>query len=129
MNKLKEEQEIPAVVEKSQPKKERVPSRNFFSLLLSNEWLSKESAANMLPFFLFLTLIGMFYIGNRHFAEKHVREIEKLNKELKELRWEYMTTKAELMFRSKQTEVAKQTELFGLKESVIPPKKIVVIEK
>lgn len=97
---------------------------NFFK----NDWMGKEAAYKMLPFFFFMVMIGMVYIGNRHFAEKNIRDVEKINKELKELKWEYMTTKAELMFRSKQTEVVKVTELYGLKESVIPPRKIIVNE-
>ncbi len=129
MNKIREhietEQEVISIKETT---KEKSSGRNFFSLLLWSEWINKDSAANALPFVLFLTFLAMFYIGNRHYAERNVREIEKLNKELKELRWEYMTTKAQLMYRSKQTEVAKQAGLFGLKESTVPPKKIIVKE-
>lgn len=91
-----------------------------------NSALSKESAVSLLPFLLYLTFLGMLYIANKHYAEKNIRSIEKINKELKELKWEYMTTKHELMFKSKQTEVAKSTEVFGLKEAVVPPIKIVV---
>ncbi len=90
---------------------------------------TKDSAAKILPFVFFLALIGMFYIANKHKAEKNIRQIEKINKELKELNWEYMTAKTELMFKSKQTEVAKITETFGLKEAVVPPQKIVVKKK
>jgi hypothetical protein len=125
--KNKEEEQIPE--EKVPYIKDKTSSRNFVTLLFSTEWMSKEKAIELLPFFVFLGFIGMFYIGNKHFAEKNIREVEKLNKELKELRYEYMTTKAELMFRSKQTEVVKQTELIGIKESIVPPVKIVVDKK
>jgi hypothetical protein len=90
---------------------------------------AKESAAQILPFAFFLAMVGMFYIANKHMAEKNIRNIEKINRELKELKWEYMTAKSELMFRSKQTEVAKMTETFGLKEALVPPQKIVVKKK
>ncbi len=91
-----------------------------------NQALSKESAVRILPFLLYLTVLGMLYIANKHYTEKNIRQIEKINKELKELKWEHMTTKHELMFKSKQTELAKSTAEFGLKEAVVPPIKIVV---
>ena len=51
-----------------------------------------------------------------------------VKKELKELYWEHLNTSSNLMTQSKQTEVAKLTEVFGLKESVVPPTKIEVNE-
>ncbi|AFD07776.1 FtsL-like putative cell division protein [Solitalea canadensis] len=122
-NTLKEELE-PRMKESSKEPKQ-LP-RNFFTLLMKGEYLSQQTAVSWLPYFIFLGGIAMFYITNRHFAERNVREIDKANKELKELRWEYMTNKAELMFLSKQTEVAERAEKLGLKESTEPPKKIVV---
>lgn len=110
----------------SVPAEETMPSRGFFSLLFSGDMLTREAAIRALPYFMFLAAIAMFYISNRHHAEKNVREIDRGTKELKELRWEYMTAKAELMHKSKQTEVAKKVEHIGLKESTVPPKKIVV---
>ena len=37
------------------------------------------------------------------------------------LQYEYKTIKSEVMFRSKQSELAKAVEPFGLKELVQPP--------
>ena len=48
--------------------------------------------------------------------------------ELKEVRWNFMATKSDLMYKSKQTEVAKAVEGMGLKEITSPPKKIVIEE-
>jgi hypothetical protein len=44
-----------------------------------------------------------------------------VNRELKELQYEYKTLKSEVMFRSKQSELAKTVEPIGLKELVAPP--------
>ncbi|MNQ97610.1 hypothetical protein D3C85_1132660 [compost metagenome] len=68
----------------------------------------------------------MVYIANSHFAVNNVRRIDKLNKEVKELRWEYKSLKADLMFKSKLTEVAKKVDTLGIKELIEPPKKIIV---
>ena len=92
---------------------------DFTKLLSWNTILS-----NML-FLLFLTFLGMIYIGNTHIAERNIRLSNKMEKELTELRWEYMTLKSELMYDSKQSEVAKMVAKQGMKELTEPPKKII----
>jgi hypothetical protein len=71
----------------------------------------------------------MVYIGNKHLAEKNVRSIDKLTREVKELSWDYKTLKADLMLKSTQSEVAKQVDTLGLKELVEPPQKIILISE
>ena len=123
MNSIKEEiaQDEPKLVEK-----EKRPGRNFFNLIFSGDLLTKEAAVQLMPFFFFLFLLCLLYISNRHFAEKNVRQIDRINKELKEYKWEYVTAKAELMYQSNQSEVAKRVAPMGLKESTVPPKKIII---
>ena len=87
-----------------------------------------DSATRALPFVLFLALLGMIYIGNRHLAEKNIRDIDKISKEVKELSWDYKTTKAELAYKSTLTEVAKRADTLGIKISVQPPQKITAEE-
>jgi hypothetical protein len=98
----------------------------FFKKLFSEGVVSKEAATQMLPFLIFLSVICMIYIANSHIALNNIRKIDQLNKEVKELSWEYKSLKADLMFKSKLTEVAKQVDTLGLKELTEPPKKIVV---
>lgn len=100
--------------------------RNFLTVLLTEGVVSKETATKMIPFVIYLAGLAMVYIANRHFAEKNIRNIDKLSKEVKELSWDYKTLKADLMLKSTQTEVAKQVDTLGLKEPVEPPKKIIV---
>ncbi len=77
-----------------------------------------------LPYILFITAIGIFYIGNSHYAEKNVRKIDKLKKEVEDLRADYTTLKADYMYASKQSEVAKKIGKKGITESLRPPEKI-----
>lgn len=133
MNKIRDKEVIEQIqinkiesTESSSPKSEKKQNESAATNAWINQALSKESAVRVLPFLLYLTILGMLYIANKHYAEKNIRQIEKINKELKELKWEHMTTKHELMFKSKQTELAKTTAAFGLKEAVVPPIKIVV---
>lgn len=79
-----------------------------------------------LPYMLYIVAILIFYIGNNHFAEKTVRKITKLEAQVEDLRADYTTLKADYMFASKQSEVAKRVKKLGLKESEEPPYKIVV---
>lgn len=124
MNKLKEE--IP--VEEKQEKKTDTKGARKMVNVLNGSFISKDNVVELLPFLLFVSFIGILYISNRYYSEKNVFRMNSISNELKELRSEYITTKSELMFRSKQSEVAKAVEETGLKESVVPPKKIVVTE-
>ena len=81
-----------------------------------------------LPKIIFVMALGLFYIGNTHYAEKTVRKINNIQAEVEDLRADYTTMKSDLMFASKQSEVAKKVKSFGLEESLEPPIKIVVEE-
>ncbi|MCU0397728.1 MAG: FtsL-like putative cell division protein [Cyclobacteriaceae bacterium] len=79
-----------------------------------------------LPKILFLLALGILYISNTHYAEKTVRKINYMQAEVEDLRADYTTMKADLMFASKQSEVAKKVQLYGLRETLQPPFKLVV---
>lgn len=79
-----------------------------------------------LPRILFVLVLALVYIGNTHYAEQTVRKINHLQVEVEDLRADYTTLKADLMFSSKQSEVARKVKPFGLKESLTPPYKVVV---
>lgn len=121
-----EEELAEPVLKVKPPKKEKHPesANHFFRKLFIEGVVSKESATAMMPFLIFLSLLTMLYIANSHMAVKNIRDIDKLNKEVKELSWEYKSLKADLMFKSKLTEVAKKVDTLGLKELTEPPKKI-----
>lgn len=72
-------------------------------------------------FIMFLSVLGVLNIANVHYATKTISRVEKLSDEVKELQFEYKSLNSEVMFRSKQSEVAKALEPFGLKELKSPP--------
>jgi hypothetical protein len=101
-----------------------------FIQLVNGNMLTRERVVKALPFLIFLALLGLIYISNGFLAEGTVREINSINSEIKELRSEYITSKSDLMYKSKQSQLVdliNEKEL-GLKESFDPPKKIVVKE-
>ena len=124
-NKIEKEENIPKV---EKQEKQDKPSQSVFSNIMNGEFLTKDIVVGFLPFILFLAFLGMCYIRNGYYVEDTVRAINDIGSELKELKSEYISTKSELMFKSKQSEVAKALEPFGIKESVVPPKKIVVVK-
>ncbi len=79
-----------------------------------------------LPKILFVVFIGLLYISNTHYADKTTRAIEKAQNEVEDLRADFTTLKADVMFASKQSEVARRVKTMGLEESLKPPFKIVV---
>ncbi len=94
--------------------------------IISGNFLSKEDTLKHLPFIIFLSVLALIYISNNYYAMNKIRQLNKVSNELKELRSEYITSTSELMFISKQSEVAKAADSLGLKESIEPPKKITV---
>lgn len=91
------------------------------ALVFGANFLERSDVQKQIYYFIFLIFIGILYITNGNMADKKIREINKLNKELKELRSEYIISKAELMFLNKQSEVAKRVEPLGLKETTQQP--------
>jgi hypothetical protein len=126
MNRLRteiqeEEVEKELIVEEKKPEKE-ISENALWQLFKKN--VNAERATSALPFVLFLAFLGMIYIGNMHLAEKSIRDIDKMGKEVKELTWDYKTAKAELAYKSTLSEVAKRVDTLGIKESIEPPQRL-----
>ncbi|MBP6183340.1 MAG: hypothetical protein KA479_00265 [Saprospiraceae bacterium] len=63
-----------------------------------------------LPFFGFLASLVVIYIYVVHQGQGRVREYQAMKKEVKELRWQYLTTRSDLMVSSQQSALAKEVE-------------------
>ena len=104
---------------------EKRKSGNFFGwlhrLLRFDESLEQIIHIKYLPQILFVVAISIVYIANRHNAEKKIRAISQLEVQVEDLRADYTTLKAGLMYVSKQSEVAKKAERLGLKENLDSP--------
>jgi hypothetical protein len=97
--------------------------------VLGGDFIKNESTLRQIPFLLMLAFLALIYIGNSYFAEKNIRKIEKMQRELKELRYEYISVKSEMMHATRQSEIAKQLKSKGIKESTVPPGKIAAEEE
>jgi hypothetical protein len=84
-------------------------------------WLNYQSIVKQVPFFLFLSLLAVIYIYNGHSADKMIRTVNRLSRDVKELQYDYKSVKSEVMFRSKESELVKAVEPLGLKELTTSP--------
>lgn len=100
-----------------------------FRHILDGSILTKRLTQRLLPFGLYMSLLAIIYIGHNYWAERTIRNIEKVKRELKELRSEHISTKSEFMYSSKQSEIAKRLNQYGLNESTTPPYKIIANTK
>lgn len=129
VNKLKEPV-IPVEEKIQEPKKPEKNNKVIRSVanVVSGSFLSKETTLKNLPFIFFLSFLAICYIANGYYADDQVRKVNRLNNEIKELRTQYIVVKDSLVIKSKQTEIAKvlAKQQTGIKESVVPPKKIVI---
>jgi len=106
------------------PVKRVMKGRKVVQEFLGGDYLSKEWVVNNIPYVFYVALLAMLYIGNTYYTEKRFKDIERVKNELKELRYQYITTKSALMFMGRQSEISKQAIQLGLKETAMPPYKI-----
>jgi hypothetical protein len=127
--KQEELEELEELVELEEPQAEEKPSKprkkgvlaKGLSKIFGGSFLSDDRAVQHVPFVLFLGLIAILYIANGYYADDKIREENKTKNEIKELRTQYISSKSDLMFESKQSQVAKAVLPLGLKEPVVAP--------
>jgi hypothetical protein len=119
---------VEEVVSEPAPKKSNVVGRTVSSVV-SGRFLITDSTLQQMPFLFFIAFLCLLYIANGYFAQSKDRELDTLNTQIKEFNTQFQISEAKLMYLSKESEVARATTKIGLKESVIPPQKIVIDNK
>lgn len=86
------------------------------------QWLRRYNRllVKNVPFYFFLAALTILYIANGHSADKMMRKISKTEKSLKEMEYEFKTVKRDVIFRSKESELAKAVEPLGLRQLTEP---------
>lgn len=107
------------------PPKAKSTWRVWMRSLRPKHMLNNENFVHALPFIFFLSALAMLYIGNAYYAERTIRDLDRTNNEIKELRSEFIATKSALMLMSRQSAVAKEVHVLQLSEPLVPPHKIV----
>lgn len=116
--------------EKEKKQKQGKPG-NFVKELLSGILVSEKIILKNLWYIILLTFLGAFYIANRFHAEKVTREMTRLTRDVKDLKAEALSTSANLMNVSRQSEVYRMVREkgLGLEELKSPPYKLIVSKK
>ncbi len=91
--------------------------------------LENKRTRQIFPFLLFLAGLAFIYITNDYVLENKVRQITKIEREIKDLRYEYISVKSDLMTLSKQSQLAKRLESIGIKETNEPVKTLIIYQK
>jgi len=120
MNELKE----PIVPEEPVVKKSRLKRIQEYDFNIN-----RENATRMIPFVLFIMAWIIIYIANHQYGEKTLGKMDKLRKELKELKADFYTSNAELSNKSMQSQVTLKATPLGLKELTTPPQRMKLIKE
>jgi hypothetical protein len=117
--------------EPKEDKARKASTRSLLKELISGSMVTDKIILKNLGYLLLLTILGAFYIANRFHAEKITRETTRMEREVKDLRAESLSTSAALMYSSKQSEVfrlVKERDL-NLEELREPPFELIVNRK
>ena len=111
--------------------KKQIKPGSFIKELLSGSMVSEKIILKNLGYVSLLAFLAAVYIGNRFHAEKITRESTRLQREVKDLRAESLSTSADLMYLSKRSEVYSMIREKGLnlEELKSPPYKLLVDKK
>lgn len=96
--------------------------------LLSGSMVTEKIILQNIWYILLVTLLTAMYIANRFHAEKITRQTSRLQREVRDLKSESLSTSADLMLMSRQSEVYRMVREHGLKleELKTPPYKLIV---
>jgi Bacteriodetes cell division protein (FtsL-like) len=122
----KEQIPVPEMEEPATVRKSATKMKKGFLSVISGGFLADEKAVSSLPFVFYIAFLGMLYIANGYFAHNRLKDLDSLDNSITELRTQYIIAEDKLMYLSKESELSKATDNMGLKESVIPPDKIMV---
>ena len=103
-------------------------SNNIYDLLKGKFLVDEDSFKNW-RFILFIVALVMLMIASGHSSDKKVMEIAKLNKEIKELRAEFVDTRSISMKMKLESTIRNKVLNYGLKPSENPPQVIKVTTK
>jgi len=101
-----------------------------FKDVVNGKLVSQKIFGKQLKYIVFLVILAFFYIRNHYKVENLQRELYTLNKEVKELRYEALTTSAELMSMSKPSEVLEKVKKQGITlEELDEPPRVLYVSK
>jgi hypothetical protein len=99
---------------------------NIVLKVLRGDLLEMKSFQRHIPYILFLSGLGVIYIGFSYATVKKVQQIDRLESELRELRSEAISLKNEVKQRTRKFELAARLSEQGLRIATTPPRVVEV---
>ena len=101
-----------------------------FKDVINGELVTQKILGKQFKYIIFLVALSFFYIRNHYKVENLQRELYSLNNQVKELRYEALTTSSELMSMSKPSEVLEKVKKQGIAlEELDEPPRILYVSK
>ncbi len=102
--------------------------KNIYNILKGNFLISDDALKNW-KFLVFVVVLMLLMISSAHYADRQVLEIAKLNKEIKELKAEFVDTRSIAMKIKLESNIKNKVKELGLQPSENPPEIIKVTSK
>ncbi len=96
--------------------------------ILKGKFLISEDAFKNWRIIIFVVILLLFMISRSHSSDKKVLRIAELNKEIRELKAEFVDTRTKVMQLELESAIQRKVAVRGLLPSENPPKKIRVIK-
>jgi len=100
--------------------------KNSIYNVLKGKFLVSEDSFKNWRFIIFIVILMLMMIGSAHSIDKKVMEIADLNKEIKELRAEFLDTRSISMKMRLESTIRKKVKEEGIVPSENPPQVISV---
>ena len=81
---------------------------------------------NYIPYLIYVAIFGIFYVSNAHNAEKMIRKINHLEKEVENLRSDYTSLEVDYISAGVQSEITEKAKQLGLIENDKKVRKIII---
>lgn len=96
---------------------------------LKGKFLVSEDAFKNWRIIIYVVVLLLFMISRAHSTDKKVLKIAALNKEIRELKAEFVDTRTKVMRLELESSIQRKVAERGLYPSENPPKKIKVVKK
>ncbi len=119
------EPEMPTIVDSGE---EKISVVTLIKDIVAGDVFLKEAVQKQFLFVGLLFLLSLVYVNNRFLYEKELREVEKLRKEVVDLRYRSLTLSKNMKLAGRRTMIIETLDAMGvdLEESAKP---IVIIEE
>lgn len=101
----------------------KTSSRLSFGAVIRGDIFKLPFIKNNIMMLLLGSIFAFLYIGNRYYCERKIRTIDELEKQLYDVKIDYLTYSSDLMEESKLSNVKERIkhEQINLEESTLPP--------